>query len=58
MKIAARHGQITEFSAGTPIHDPQLSMCFRRALMLLPMQGDAGTAAFDARLDYFLTPRR
>lgn len=58
MKIAARHGQITEFSAESPIRDPQLSMCFRRALISLPVQGDAGTAAFDARLDFFLTPRR
>lgn len=58
MKFAVRNGQITEFSAESPIRDPKLSMCFRKALISLPMQGDAGTAAFDARLDFFLTPRR
>jgi len=56
--ISARDGKISAVNVESRIRHTRLRFCFRQALMAQPVSAEAMEPLFDARVEFFVRPRR
>lgn len=56
--ISARDGKISAVNVESRIRHTRLRFCFRQALMAQPVSAEAMEPLFDARVEFFVLPRR